>query len=230
MELDEDFREHGHGGNEWKVQEAVLPAFARTIAHSLGERALIVCLAHQADFSEMMSLVAHPEAKYGIALRLRTLCRRALPLGSSLHRKLCWQLLKHRQENVRNHIMRLVRYDWQIIWRADGRADAEITNETTAGGRYGQHWAECRCDPVREIVEEEMLPCLPKVLSQEELRRWLPPLRNTVWRCRCGSFYKHLWKEALFVVHRQRRALRGYLRYMYSRLLVAGEAERFTTL
>ena len=57
-----DTREQGHGGNEWKVQEAVLPAFARTIAHSLGERALIVCLARQADFSEMMSLVAHPEA------------------------------------------------------------------------------------------------------------------------------------------------------------------------
>ena len=84
-----DTRDQGHGGNEWKVQEAVLPAFARTIAHSLGERALIVCLSHQADFSEMMSLVAHPDAKYGLALRLRTLCRRALPLGSSLHRKLC---------------------------------------------------------------------------------------------------------------------------------------------
>ena len=128
-----DTREHGHGDNEWKVQEAVLPAFARTIAHSLGERALIVCLSHQADFSEMMSLVAHPEAKYGLALRLRTLCRRALPLGSSLHRKLCWQLLKHRQVNVRNHIMRLMRYDGPIIWRASGRADSEITNGSTAG-------------------------------------------------------------------------------------------------
>ena len=140
----------------------------------------------------MMSLVAHPEAKCGLALRLRTLCRRALPLGSSLHRKLCWQLLKHRQEIVRNHIMRLVRYDGQIIWRAGGRADSEITNESTAGGRDGQHWAECRCDPVREIVEEEMLPCLSNVLSQEKLRRWLLPLRNTVWICRCGGFYKHI--------------------------------------
>ena len=200
------------------MQEEVLPAFAGTIAQVLP------------DFSEMMSLAAHPEAKYSLALRLRTLCRRALPLGSSLHRKLCWQLLKHRQENVRNHIMRLVRYDGQIIWRADGRADSEITNQRPAGGRDGQHWAECRCDPLREIVEEEMLPCLAKVLSQEELRRWLLPLRNTVWICRCGSFYKHLWKEALFLVHRQRRALREYLRYMYSRLLVAGEDERFTML
>ena len=73
-------------------------------------------------------------------------------------------------------------------------------------------------------------PCLSNVLGQEELRRWLLPLRNTVWICRCGSFYKHLWKEALFLVHRHRRALREYLRYMYSRELVAGEAERFTML
>ena len=78
----------GRSGNEWMVQEAVLPALARTIAHSQGERALMVCLARQADFSEMMSLAAHPEAKHGLALRLRTLCRRALPLGSALHRKL----------------------------------------------------------------------------------------------------------------------------------------------
>ena len=129
------------------VQEEVLPAFAGTIAQVLP------------DLSEMMSLAAHLEPTYSLALRLRTLCRRALPVGSSLHRMLCWQLLKHRQENVRNHIIRLVRYDGQIIWRADGRADSEITNESTAGGRDGQHWAECRCDPVREIVEEEMLPC-----------------------------------------------------------------------
>ena len=179
------------------MREAVLPAFARMIALSLGERALIVCLARQAEFSEMMPLVAHPEAKYGLALRLRTLCRRALPLGSSLHRKLCWQLLKHRQENVRNHIMRLVRYDGQIIWRADGRADSEITNESTGGGRDGQHWAECRCDPLREIVEEEMLPRLSDVLGQEEIRRWLLPLRRTLWICPCGNFYMHLWKDCL---------------------------------
>ena len=177
------------------MQEEILPALAGTIAQVLP------------DFSEMMSLAAHPEAKYSLALRLRTLCRRALPVGSSLHRMLCWQLLKHRLEHVRNHIIRLVRYDRQITWRADGRADSEITNERTAGGRDGQQWAKCRCDLVSEIVEEEMLPCLSNVLSQEKLRRWLLPLRNTVWICRCGGFYKHLWKEALFLVH---------LRYTYS--------------
>ena len=89
----------GRSGNEWMVQEAVLPALARTIAHSQGERGLMVCLAREADFSEMMSLAAHPEAKHGLALRLRTLCRRALPLGSALHWKLCWQLLVHREED-----------------------------------------------------------------------------------------------------------------------------------
>ena len=216
-------RDHGHGGNEWKVQEVVLPALARTIAHSQGERALMVCLARQADFSEMMSLAAHPEAKYGLALRLRTLCRRAVPLGSTLHRKLCWQLLVHREQKVRNHIVRLVRYDGQSIWRAGGREASEITGESTERGRDGHHWAECTCDPVREIVEGEMLPCLSKVLSQEETRRWLLPLRKTIWICHCGTFYRHLWREALILVHQQRSALRKYLRYMYSRLLVAGE-------
>ena len=215
----DEARDQGHGGNEWMVQEAVLPALARTIAHSQGERALMVCLARQADFSEMMSLAAHPEAKHGLALRLRTLCRQALPLGSTLHRKLCWQLLVHREQKVRNHIVRLVRYDGQSIWWAGGGREAsEIIGESTERGRDRHHWAECTCDPLREIVEGEMLPCLSKVLSQEELRRWLLPLRKMIWICRCGSFYHHLWIEALFLVHQQRRALRKYLRHVYSRL------------
>ena len=37
-----DTREHGHGGNEWKVQEAVLPAFA--IGHR--PRVFIGCTGH----------------------------------------------------------------------------------------------------------------------------------------------------------------------------------------
>ena len=35
---------------------------------------------------------------------------------------------------------------------------------------------------------------------------------------------------ALFLVHWQNRVLREYSRYMYSRFLVAGQAERFTML
>ena len=69
------------------------------MAYSQGERALMVCLARQAAFSEMISMTAHPEAKYGLALRLRTVCRQAFPLGSALHLKLCWQLLVHREED-----------------------------------------------------------------------------------------------------------------------------------
>ena len=159
----------GRSGNEWMVQEAVLPALARTIAHSQGERGLMVCLAREADFSEMMSLAAHPEAKHGLALRLRTLCRRALPLGSALHWKLCWQLLVHREQKVRNHIARFVRYDGQSIWRAGGGREAsEIIGESTERGRDRHHWAECTCDPLREIVEGEMLPCLSNVMNKEE--------------------------------------------------------------
>ena len=134
------------------------------------------------------------------------------------------------QEKVRNHIMRLVRYDGHIIWRPGERADSEKTNEITAGGQDGQHWTNCRCDPVRDIVEEKMLPRLSDVLSQHEIRRWLLPLRRTIWICPCGNFYMHLWKEALVLVIRQRRALREYLHCLYSRLLIAGGSERFAML
>ncbi|MDA8582804.1 hypothetical protein N9L68_01200 [bacterium] len=33
----DEARDQGHGGNEWMVQEVVLPALARTIAHSQGD-------------------------------------------------------------------------------------------------------------------------------------------------------------------------------------------------
>ena len=124
----------------------------------------------------------------------------------------------HREEQVQNHIKILVRYDGQSIWRAGGREASEITGGRTERGRFSASRRECTCDPLREIVEGEMLPCLSKVWSQEEVRRWLLPLRKTIWICRCGSFYRHLWIEALFLVHQQRNALRKYLRHIYSRL------------
>ena len=64
----------------------------------------MVCLACPDAFSQMMPLAVHPRAKHSLALRLRTLCRRALRLGSALHRRLCWQLLGHPGEDVRSHI------------------------------------------------------------------------------------------------------------------------------
>ncbi|MDA8583902.1 hypothetical protein N9L68_06695 [bacterium] len=81
----------------------------------------MVCLARRAAFSEMMSLAAHPEAKHGFALRLRTLCGRALNLGSALHLRLWRQLLWHREQKVRSHIEIVVEYEGQSIWRAGGR-------------------------------------------------------------------------------------------------------------
>ena len=133
----------------------------------------MVTLAHQTDFSEMMSLAVHPTAKHGLALRLRTLCRRALPLGSSLHRRLCWKLLRHDLVEVRKHIERLISYEGRFVWRAGVRAESEITGGNTASGRDENHWTECECDPVRDIVEAEMLPYLSHVLDEEGLRRWL---------------------------------------------------------
>ena len=87
----------GHDRNERADEEAFLSASVGTIAHSLGERALMVTLAHETDFSEIMSLAVHPIAKHGLALRLRTLCRRALPLGSSLHKRSDVRLLREEQ-------------------------------------------------------------------------------------------------------------------------------------
>ena len=92
---------------------------------SEGERALMVCLDNQDVFSRRVSLAAHPRAKFSLALRLRAMCRQALPLGSVLHHRLCWQLLRHREEDVRNQIWRLMKYEGQKIWRASGREISE---------------------------------------------------------------------------------------------------------
>ena len=144
----------------------------------------------------MMPLAAHPEAKHGLALRLRTLCRGALRLGSALHLRHCWRLLRHREEKVRSHIARVMRYEGQSIWRAGGRDASEITDPGNWQERYGTNWAVCRCDPLREIVEGVMLPCLSKTLSQEGMRRWLLTIRNTIYICGCGRMYYHVWLEA----------------------------------
>jgi len=204
-------------GEQVREQEERPP----TMADSQGERALMVCLARPAAFSQMMPLAVHPRAKHSLALRLRTLCRRALRLGSALHRRLCWQLLGHPGEDVRSHIWCLVRYEGQSIWRAGGRDASEITDSgdwDSRMGRDGRTWAVCRCDPLRDIVEGIMLPCASKTLSQEGMRRWLLIIRNTIYVCGCGTMYHHLWTEALTLAHRQRSALRKYLHLVYARL------------
>ena len=185
---------------------------------------MMVCLARQAAFSQMMPLAAHPEAKYGLALRLRTLCRGALRLGSALHLRHCWRLLRHREAKVRSHIARVMRYEGQSIWRAGGREASEITDsgdchdESTGRQGDGHNWAVCRCDPLREIVEGVMLPCLSNTLSQEGMRRWLLTVRKTIYICGCGRMYYHLWREAFCLGRRQRAALRRYMFHVYARL------------
>ena len=185
---------------------------------------MMVCLARQAAFSQMMPLAAHPRAKHGLALRLRTLCRWAIRPGSALHLSLCWQLLWHREQKVQSHIARLVEYEGQSIWRAGGREASEITDsgdchdESTGRQGDGHNWAVCRCDPLREIVEGVMLPCPSKVLSKEGMGRWLLTARKTIYICGCGRMYHHLWFEALCLALRQRAALRRYLFQVYARM------------
>ena len=201
---------------------SMLPASSQP--DSQGERAFMVCMARQAAFSQVMSWAPHPRAKHGLALRLRTLCRRALGLGSALHLRLCRQLLWHRDVDVRRHIARLVQYEGQRIWRAGGREASEITDsgdwhdESTGRQRCRHNWAVCRCDPLRDIVEGEMLPCLSETLSEEGMRRWLLRERKTIYICGCGRMYYHLWREAFCLGRRQRAAWRRYMFHVYARL------------
>ena len=196
---------------------------------------MMVCLARQAAFSQMMPLAVHPRAKHSLALRLRTLCRRALRLGSALHQRLCWQLLGHSREDVRSHIWCLVRYEGQSIWRAGDRDGSELTDSGGvlggSQGSDGRKWPVCQCDPLREIVEGLMLPPLAQTLSQEARRRWLMNVRNTTYRCgSCGREYEHLWREALFLECTQRFALRRYLYLVYARLQQEGSSKRRASL
>ena len=95
---------------------------------SRGGRALLTWLSRQEAFVEMMPLAVDPRAKYGTALRLRTLCRQTVRAASTHHLKLCWQLLQHRGEKVRGHIERLVECEGQSIWRASKREASEKTD------------------------------------------------------------------------------------------------------
>ena len=61
--------------------------------------------------------------------------------------KLCQELLVHREEKVRSHILRFVRYDGQSIWRAGRREASEITGESTEKGRDSASGGKFTCDP-----------------------------------------------------------------------------------
>ena len=186
------------------------------------QRALLISLAREAAFSQIMPLAVHPRAKHGVALRLRTLCRRALRLGSALDRSLCWQLRCHRQEEVRSHIARLVEREGHNIWRtAQTRHDdstGDLHDEGTGTQRNGHNMTACRCDPIRGIVEGHMLPSLSKTLSQEGMSRWLRSASKTIYICGCQKMYSCLWREALCLAHRRRAALRRYMFRVYARL------------
>ena len=110
-----------------------------------------------------------PAGKSSLALHLRALCRQVLPLGSVLQLRVYWQLLRHREENVRNHIWRLVKYEGQKSWRASGREISEMTDsgdwysDGIESQRGGESRGACTCDPLREIVEEDLLPGLSEI-------------------------------------------------------------------
>ena len=202
------------------------------MANSRGEQALQICMACHDRFSKMMPLAVHPRSKHGTALRLRALCRSAVRPASSIHIRLCWQLLQHRNHEVRYHIMRLVAYGGPRIWYTHNRASSEATSageprSDDTGGSHEtvSHCAHC-CDPLRQIVVAELLPCLSAVLSRSSLLHWLRNARQEIFVCHCGRWYRYLGREALTITLEHLRALRKYLDRVYTRSTEAKQSRQ----
>ena len=73
------------------------------------------------------------------------------------------------------------------------------------------------CDPIRQIVEVELLPCLSHVMSRDGRLRWLRVARIETYMCiDCGCTYRHLWREAFLLISWLLRSLRVYLMRVYT--------------
>ena len=59
------------------------------------------------------------------------------------------------------------------------------------------------------------------VLRREGLLRWLRLAKSTVYICRCGQVYRHLWRGSLSLILSQRHALWRYLDRVYARVTEA---------
>ena len=180
------------------------------------------------EFSVILPLSVHPKCKVGTALRLRALCRDAVLPAGGLHLRVCWQLMQHNNDDVREHVARMVQGQRLLnIWHHScGRAASELTNaaDSRSDGRQSLEWYERRpacmecCDPIRQIAEAELLPDLAAVLSGAQMRRWLLGARREICICWwCGARFRHLWREAHIVISSHRRALRNYLKRVYTK-------------
>ena len=200
-------------------------------SRSPGQQALQICMSHSV-FSVILPLSVHPKCKDKTALRLRALCRDRVRPASGIHHRVCGQLMQHTNVEVRDHVLLTVRGQrLHNIWHHScgsrlGRAESELTNaaDSRSDGRQSLEWDERRpacvacCDPIRQIAEAELLPDLAAVLSRAQMRRWLLVARREICICSwCGATFRYLWREAHIVISRHLRALRSYLKRVYTK-------------
>ena len=192
---------------------------------SRGKQALHICMSYHV-FSVILPLSMHPRCKLGTALRLRALCRSAARPASGVHLRVCWQLMQHTNNEVREHVIRMIgEQRSHNIWNSScGRADSEVTNaaESRGDGTKGLDEEPPPCaacyDPIRQFAEAELLPDLAAVWSTARLKRWVKFARRQICICcHCGATYRYLWWEAFVLICRHVGALRKYLRCVYAR-------------
>ena len=198
-------------------------------SRSPGQRALQICMSCSV-FSVVLPLSVHPKRKDKTALRLRALCRVCVRPASGIHHRVCGQLMQHTNVEVRDHVLLTVRGQrLHNIWHHScgsrlGRAESELTTaaDSRSDGRQSleeKPSARVECyDPIRQIAEAELLPDLAAVLSGAEMRRWLLHARREICVCSlCGATFRYLWREAHIVISRHLRAVRNYLKRVYTK-------------
>ena len=191
------------------------------MAESLQQELKVLKVAVQNDWGQWLPLGMHPRCKCGTILKLRTVSRGMLFASPSMFKRLCHVLRAHRNDDVRAHVSIMVARG-RAFWLDCCRTASEDILGINGGGTAELQEApdvcnEC-CDPIRQIVEAELLPSLSHVLTRDGKLRWLRLARIEMYMCTdCGRIYKHLWRETLLLVSRLLRSLRVYLMRVYTR-------------
>ena len=165
----------------------------------------------------------HPLCKFGTLLKLRAVSRGMLFASPNMFKQLCDWLRAHPNDDVRIHVSIMVARG-RTFWLGCCRTTSEMFVGDGGGGSADLNLQEvpevCNacCDPIRQIVEAELLPCLSHVLSRDGMLRWLRMAWIERYMCiDCGCTYQHLWREAFILISRLLRSLRVYLMRVYTR-------------
>ena len=193
------------------------------MAESL-QQGLQLPVAVQYVFAEFLPLGMHPRCKFGTLLKLRTVNRGVLFASPGMFKRLMHWLRAHPNADVRVHVSIMLARG-RTFWLGCCRTASEDLLGNSGGGTAELQEAPdvCNvcCDPIRQIVEAELLPCLSHVLTRDGKLRWLRLARIEKYMCiDCGRIYKHLWRETMPLVIRLLRSLRVYLMRVYTRAQV----------